>query len=142
MENQYSARDLNAMEPGQHPGTLSPYSCPECGGVLWEVQDGELVRFQCRVGHRWTVDALLAQQSNTLDDALWTALRAIEENAALSRQIAARHRSRGVDSVAQRLDEQAKAAQGRADLIQNALLEHRRARGDADRETEDPRPAS
>src|SRR5947208_14810487 len=94
MENQYSAGDLNAMEPGQHPGTLSPYSCPECGGVLWEVQDGELVRFQCRVGHRWTGDALLAQQSNTMDDALWTALRAIEENRSEERRVGKESRSR------------------------------------------------
>src|SRR5438067_1207378 len=33
----------------QHPGEPSPYSCPECGGVLWELKDGELLRFRCRV---------------------------------------------------------------------------------------------
>jgi len=38
----------------EHPGERSPYSCPECGGVLWELKDGELMRFRCRVGHAYT----------------------------------------------------------------------------------------
>ena len=37
-----------------HPGEPSPYSCPECGGVLWELKNGELMRFRCRVGHAYT----------------------------------------------------------------------------------------
>ena len=143
MENDYAAGDLNAIEhPEQHPGNVSPYSCPDCGGVLWEVKDGEFTRYRCRVGHGWTGDALLAQQSETLDDALWTALRALEENAALSRQIAARHRARGAERLAQRLDGQAEAAQARADVIRNALMAHRRQQADADQEAQDPRRAS
>lgn len=143
MENDYAAGDLNAMEnPEQHPGNVSPYSCPDCGGVLWELKDGEFTRFRCRVGHGWTGDALLAQQSETLDDALWTALRALEENAALSRQIAARHRGRGAERLAKRLDDQADAAQGRADVIRNALMGHRRQQAEVDQEPQDPRRAS
>lgn len=143
MENEYAAGDLDAIEqPEKHPGAVSPYSCPDCGGVLWEVRDGEFIRFRCRVGHGWTSDALLAQQAHTLDDALWTALRALEENAALSRQIAARHRQRGAERLARRLDDQADAAQGRADVIRDALTKHRREKTDAEPETEDPRRAS
>ncbi len=143
MENEYAAGDLEAIEqPEAHPGNLSPYSCPDCGGVLWEVRDGEFVRFRCRVGHGWTGDALLAQQSTTLDDALWTALRALEENAALSRQIAGRYRDRGAERLARRLDDQAHAAQQRADVIRDRLMAHRRAQADVEHDSEDPRQAS
>jgi len=41
-----------------HPGEPSPYSCPDCGGVLWELKDGELLRFRCRVGHAYTSETL------------------------------------------------------------------------------------
>jgi two-component system chemotaxis response regulator CheB len=143
MENEYSAGDLDAIEqPEKHPGRVSPYSCPDCGGVLWELNDGDFMRFRCRVGHGWTGDALMARQSESLDDALWTALRALEENAALSRQIAGRYRARGADRLARRLDDQAEAAQSRADVIRDALMAHRRAQPDADPEAQDPRRAS
>jgi two-component system, chemotaxis family, protein-glutamate methylesterase/glutaminase len=39
----------------------STYTCPECHGSLWEVHDGEILRFQCRVGHRYSVNTLVAE---------------------------------------------------------------------------------
>jgi two-component system chemotaxis response regulator CheB len=143
MENDYAAGDLDAMEhPEEHPGKLSPYSCPDCGGVLWEVRDAEFVRFRCRVGHGWTSDALVAQQAELLDDALWTALRTLEENAALSLQIAARHRARGAERLAARLEERAQAAQGRADVIRDSLMAQRRERNEGDHDSHDASRAS
>ena len=133
MEKKYSEADLGAIEqPDAHPGKLSSFGCPDCGGVLWEINDGDFVRFRCRVGHAWTTDALLEKQSDSFDDALWTALRALEESAALSRQIAQRHRMRGATSVADRFDAQAESAEARAVVIRSSLL---RARGP--RETRD-----
>lgn len=126
MENQLSAGDLDAIEhPENHPGHVSAYSCPDCGGVLWEIQDGEFTRFRCRVGHGWTGDALLAQQSDILDDALWTALRSLEESAALSRQLAGKHRTREAESLARRFDEQAEYLEQRAGVIRAALAQPR-----------------
>lgn len=125
MEKRYSAVDLDAIEhTEQHPGTVSLFGCPDCGGVLWEIQDGAFVRYRCRVGHAWTSDALLNKQSETFDDALWTAVRALEESAALSRQIAERHRARGVARLASRFDDQAANAEHRAAIIRNSILEH------------------
>ena len=89
--------ERDALEEQERPGKPSPYSCPDCGGVLWEIDDaGEFTRFRCRVGHAWTGKALLERQTDSVDDALWTALRALEESASLARQIAARYRGRGV----------------------------------------------
>jgi len=136
MENELSAGNLEAIEhPELHPGKVSPYSCPDCGGVLWELRDGELLRFRCRVGHAWTGEGLVGRQTDTFDEALWTALRALEENAALSRQIAARHRKRGMERLAVRLDEQASLIEARAELIRSALAQTNRVDGALDEET-------
>jgi two-component system chemotaxis response regulator CheB len=133
MEKQYSAADLKVMENAdQRPGTLSSFGCPDCGGVLWELNDGDFVRYRCRVGHAWTAEALLAQQSNAFDDALWTALRALEESASLSRQIAARHRSRGVLTLAERFEGQADSTEARATIIRDSLVQHRILRPSVD----------
>jgi two-component system chemotaxis response regulator CheB len=126
MEKKYSTADLDAIEnPQQHPGKLSPFGCPDCGGVLWEIAEGEFLRFRCRVGHAWTSELLLQQQADALDEALWTALRALEESASLSRQIAARHRLRGAESLAARFDIQAETSESRAMVIRDSLLRAR-----------------
>lgn len=126
MENRLSGGSIDAIERvDEHPGTPSSFGCPDCGGVLWQISDGEFVRFRCRVGHGWTSEALLAQQASELDDALWTALRTLEESASLSRQIAARHRARGADTIAARFDAQAEASEVKSAVIRDALLKRR-----------------
>jgi len=141
MEKKYSTGDLDAIEsPQQHPGKLSPFGCPDCGGVLWQIADGEFVRYRCRVGHAWTSEALLQQQADALDDALWTALRALEESASLSRQIATRHRSRGVESLAARFDIQAEMSESRASVIRESLLRGRDVSPDTETGVESPDP--
>lgn len=140
-ENAYSAGELDAIEePQHHPGKVSAFGCPDCGGVLWEIKDGEFMRFRCRVGHAWTSSALLSRQADDFDDAMWTALRVLEESAALARQIAARHRERGAAELAARFERQAESRETRAAIIRDSLiaLSDRNARTEED----NPRRAS
>ena len=78
------------MLEGDHRGRLSPCPCPDCNGALWQVEDGPLLRFRCRVGHAWSAEALLDVQGDEIAVALWVALRALEDRAALSRALAER----------------------------------------------------
>ncbi|MEO6877984.1 MAG: chemotaxis protein CheB, partial [Gemmatimonadaceae bacterium] len=134
-ENALAAGDLDTIgDPAHHPGNVSAFGCPDCGGVLWEINDGTFTRFRCRVGHAWTGDALLIQQSTTVDDALWIALRALEESAALHRQIARRHHGHGMKEFAERCVSQAEAAEARAAIVRQSLLrEHGFTTADRDR---------
>jgi len=123
-EDALSEIDLEVMnDPTKLPGESSQYSCPDCGGVLRELHDGDFLRYRCRVGHAWTSGALAAQQVQTLDDALWTALRALEENVALSRQLATKHRDRGANILADRFAAQAVATERKATIIRRALTD-------------------
>src|SRR5215204_3532725 len=83
-----------AVNPEDRPGRPSVFSCPECHGVLWEVDEGGLLRFRCRVGHVYSPDSMMAAQTDEVDRALWTALRTLEERAALSYRLAERGRDR------------------------------------------------
>ena len=69
-------------------GTPSVFACPECHGVLWELRDGDLVRFRCRVGHSYGPESLASELSGASEAALWAAMRALEEKAAMQRRIA------------------------------------------------------
>jgi two-component system, chemotaxis family, protein-glutamate methylesterase/glutaminase len=135
MEKNFSAADLDTIEsPERHPGKPSPFGCPDCGGVLWEIAEGEFVRYRCRVGHAWSTDGLLSKQSDVSDDALWTALRALEESASLSRKIAARHEAGGAPALANRFTRQADLTEQRAKVIRDSLLQSRGLQNNPDPE--------
>ncbi|HEY7605180.1 MAG TPA: chemotaxis protein CheB [Actinomycetes bacterium] len=113
---------LEAME-GEHAGEPSGFSCPDCNGVLWGIDDGGMHRFRCRVGHAWSPEALLARQREALEAALWIALRSLEERAALARRLAGPARDRGHRLTAARFEEQATEAQGAARVVRELLID-------------------
>ena len=82
------------------PEKPSIFGCPECGGVLWEIEQKGLLRFRCCVGHAYTADHLRAEQRFVVETALWAALRALEESASLSRRLADRARACGLSTMA------------------------------------------
>lgn len=123
-EVRYSALDLGTIEhEEQHPGRPSGFGCPDCGGALWEMQEGDLVRYRCRVGHAWTGEALMSRQGDVLDTALWTALRTLEESASLARKLAERQRRLDHMTLAERFERSARDAEAKAHAIRRALLE-------------------
>jgi two-component system, chemotaxis family, protein-glutamate methylesterase/glutaminase len=69
-------------------GTPSVFACPECHGVLWELKDDKMVRFRCRVGHSYSEASLTQEMSAASENALWAAVRALEEKASLQRRVA------------------------------------------------------
>lgn len=122
VEVEMAGFSLDAME-GEHRGEPSGFSCPDCNGVLWEIQAEGLRRYRCRVGHAWSPESLLTQQSEALEAALWIALRTLEERAALARRLAEPARRRGHSITATRFEEQATEAQQAARLVRNLLLD-------------------
>ncbi|HEX4590950.1 MAG TPA: chemotaxis protein CheB, partial [Gemmataceae bacterium] len=79
MESDMAELELGALQSLNRPGKPSGFGCPDCNGGLFEVHEGDLVRYRCRVGHAWSPESLLARQSDALEAALWSALRALEE---------------------------------------------------------------
>ncbi len=80
--------NLKAEYFDEGEGNPSVFACPECHGVLWELREGNLVQFRCRVGHSYGSDSLVMELSQASEAALWAALRALEEKAAMQRRIA------------------------------------------------------
>jgi two-component system, chemotaxis family, protein-glutamate methylesterase/glutaminase len=112
----------DALDSHILPGPPSPFTCPECGGSLWELREGELVRFQCHVGHAYSGESLVLAQSDGLEAALWTALRALEESSALRRRMAAHARERGMTAIADAYEDHAEESETRADSVRRILV--------------------
>jgi two-component system chemotaxis response regulator CheB len=121
LENKMSLMDSKAMRADDRPGKPSAFSCPDCGGVLWEIDDGNLTRFRCRVGHAYSPETMLAAQGDVLEEALWTAMKTLEESARLSKRLGDTERERGHDWMAERFRQKEIEARDRADVIRRFL---------------------
>jgi two-component system, chemotaxis family, protein-glutamate methylesterase/glutaminase len=113
---------LDNLRTGHVPGPPSPFTCPECGGSLWELEDGKLLRFRCHVGHGFTAEALSTQQDDELEHTMWTALRALEEQAALRRRMAEHSERVGRHTTAREFEANARDAERRAGSLRRMLL--------------------
>jgi two-component system chemotaxis response regulator CheB len=79
-----------AVRAERPSGPASGFTCPECSGPLWEVAEGELVRYRCRVGHVYSESALIDGQASSVEAALWAALEVLEERSELLLRVAGR----------------------------------------------------
>lgn len=122
-EAEIVAQNKAAMERGERPGNASPLTCPDCGGVLWELEDGNLIRFRCHVGHAYSIESLLAEQATGVEQALWTAVRALEEKAALARRMAAQASQQQRLHSESRFQQQAEEIHQQASLIRQVILQ-------------------
>lgn len=102
-------------------GEPSGFTCPNCHGALWELEDGGLVRYRCRVGHAFSPETLVAMESEDVEEALWVAYRALEESAALARRMEARSIQHEHAYSAARFGQHAAELERRAAILRNVL---------------------
>jgi two-component system chemotaxis response regulator CheB len=134
MEAALADMDPAAMHDHDRPGDPSGFGCPDCHGALFEITEGDMTRFRCRVGHAWSPQSLLAQQSMALEGALWMALRGLEEKAALTQDLGDRAVAAGHRLSATRFHATAAEALGAAELVRQ-LIEDIGARNEVPEET-------
>lgn len=121
LEAKMAGLDPTVIENGQHPGRISHFTCPECSGPLYEIQDRELVRFRCRVGHAYTAETALEEKFEALENALYVALNTLEESAQMSDRLAARSRKQTNEQAAARFEERARDQRRQAAEIRRIL---------------------
>lgn len=69
-------------------GDHTIYSCPDCGGGLWEIKDGKTSRYRCYIGHSYSEADLSLKQTENIEATLWVALRMMEERRNLLTKLA------------------------------------------------------
>jgi two-component system chemotaxis response regulator CheB len=120
-EHKLSLLQGEPMEHMQAIAKPSTFVCPDCHGALWELNGSRPARYRCHVGHAFTLRTLEHAQSDSTDDALWTAIRALEEKYLLMCRLADDHRRDRNEAEAARLVAAAKDTQRHAELLRKLV---------------------
>lgn len=119
------AGEDNALQSGvMNWGELTPFTCPECNGVLSRIKDGDRPRFRCHTGHAFSADSLLSSLTENIEESLWGAIRGVDESIMLLNHLGDHFAEVNRVRVAAKFFQKAKEAQQRNEVIRRAVLDH------------------
>ena len=121
LETAIAAQELADMKADDLLGTPSRFTCPECHGSLWEIEDGTMLRYRCHVGHAFAAEAVLASQGEEIDRLLGTLLRSHQERAALAHRMAQHERDKDRHTLAEQLEGRAREYEDDARIMKKLL---------------------
>lgn len=121
VENRF-ARGKGDMEQLEKIAAPSTFTCPECQGTLWELHDQRLQRFRCHTGHSFTAKILGELQHEKAEEAIWAAVRALQEKEKLYQSLAAKARDWLHAGTAGEYAEKARQAGEQAEVLKRTLL--------------------
>jgi two-component system, chemotaxis family, protein-glutamate methylesterase/glutaminase len=116
--NEKDPRDAGMEEFGKP----SPYACPDCHGVLLELDEGGRIRFRCHIGHAFSVESLLAAVNDVTEYQMSAAVRALEEGSILMNNLATqlKQQKRGDESL--RMMDASNRAKQQSEVIRQLVL--------------------
>jgi two-component system chemotaxis response regulator CheB len=105
-------------------GELSPFTCPECHGVLTQLEEGKIVRFRCHTGHAHSANTLLGSITEQTEDRLWDAIRALDETVMMLNAMGERFAKAGNTKAAEQCFDKAREAHERSKPIREAATDN------------------
>jgi two-component system chemotaxis response regulator CheB len=111
----------SSMREMDQIGRRSVLTCPECNGVMWEIDEGDLVRYRCHVGHAYTAEVMNLGLEENIRRALSTALRTLEERVALTEKLRSRASDQGHNRVTEHWARKKEEAEKEAEIIRAAI---------------------
>jgi two-component system chemotaxis response regulator CheB len=118
------ALTLSEGDPMEHLeaiGKPSTFVCPDCHGSLWEMLDSRPRRFRCHTGHAFTARTLQDALAAAGDEALWSALRSLQERRILLATMAEHDRATGEERSAARLEAASRRLQEQGDMLRGLV---------------------
>jgi two-component system, chemotaxis family, protein-glutamate methylesterase/glutaminase len=123
LEARIAETGISTIDMTEQLGPLTPLSCPECGGPLWHIEEDEVRRYRCHVGHGYTAQFLLNAQKHDLEQALWEAVRSMEQQVKLLESLASDERRAGRERTAVMYDSRARESKQHAEVIRRHLID-------------------
>lgn len=121
LEVEIARNGHSSMQDMDRIGRRSVLACPDCHGVMWEIGEGDLMRFRCHVGHAYTEETMGWALDENLRRALGSALRALEERVQLADKLQRQAVLRGHRMVAAHWTERKQEFEAEADVVRKAV---------------------
>ncbi|WP_294394014.1 chemotaxis protein CheB [uncultured Sphingomonas sp.] len=132
-EDRIAAQEFAVMGTEiETPGHASPFSCPDCGGVLNQIETGSELRFRCQVGHAFTPIGLADAQNEELERALGIAVRTHRDRVRLFSQMADNARTRSLPHAVSRWEEASAESEQMIEVLEQATSSLRKPRIDGE----------
>jgi two-component system chemotaxis response regulator CheB len=133
-----------SMDDMDRIGRRSVLTCPDCGGTMWEINEGHLVRYRCHEGHAYASELMSMALDENLRRTLATTLRVLAERVALAKKLGTDAREHGHKTLANSWAIQAEELEQQAKAIRSSMarVDEMVARSQADEQrTESERAA-
>jgi two-component system chemotaxis response regulator CheB len=116
-------RAIPSPTPSAPKEAISGLSCPDCLGVLAVSVEGRArrLRFRCRIGHRYTLEEVIAAKEKFIEDHLWAAVTSLSELETLLSELAPSR----AKPVARAFADRAKLAARHGKAVRRVLAETR-----------------
>lgn len=111
-----------AYTKNEELGKSSGFTCPDCGGALFERDEDAAPWMRCHVGHTYSPAGLIAAQEEEVEAALWTALRTLEEAVGFRKQMTTRMRERGLKTLSEQFAREIVEYEQQAATLRRLLL--------------------
>ena len=102
-------------------GRRSVLACPDCHGVMWEIDEDDVIRYRCHVGHAYTAELMGVALDDNLRRALGSALRALNERVALVRKLERQATGSGRTRIAESWASKASEFEEEAAVLRNSI---------------------
>lgn len=106
-------------------GKISEFTCPDCHGSLVQLTNGKLERFRCHTGHSFSNGSLLAELTDSVEQALWNTIRAVEERIRLLKSLAQHANELKQTALGSSLSQELQENERRADLLRQIAMRDR-----------------
>ncbi len=126
------ARRSNGKPKTEKKPVQTPFTCPDCHGTIWEVDENGEIRFECRVGHSYSPEGMFQANDEDVERSLWAALRSLEESAALERRLADMADKRTRPHAHKRFAERAEERMRHAAVLREVLVGSKRKQTEAE----------
>ena len=103
-------------------GKISEFTCPDCHGSLTRINNGNLQRFRCHTGHSFSNGSLLAEVTDSVEQALWNTIRAVEERIRLLKNLAQNASNLKQTELSSALSRELQQNEHRADVLRQIAM--------------------